>query len=373
MHPVILSEAKNPKILRHGVPQDDRVYERSRPMEVWIVSYTAHGRKTAERVSDALKGAGHACRRFAMPKLLNAGDEPLLVSAAQWAGDGFQSADALIFVCASGIAVRAIAPWVRDKKTDPAVLVLDEKGTFVIPLLSGHLGGANALAKMLAAALGTTPVITTATDLNDLFAVDVFAKNNHLFITDMELAKAVSAALLAGEPVGFSSDLPVSGRLPKGLVTGEAQIGVCVSRENKTPYEKTLRLVPQRFAIGVGCKRGKDAKALDAFLSRELMKAGVSPDEVLCLASIDLKKAEPALLAFAEANGLPFLTFSADELNAVTGVFSGSAFVKETTGTDCVSERAAVKASDGELVIKKIAEDGMTFALAKSKEGISFE
>ena len=133
-------------------------------MEIWIVSYTAHGRDTAERVADALEQAGHDCRRFALPKFLKAGDEPLLVSAAQWAGDGFARADALIFVCASGIAVRAIAPWVRDKKTDPAVLVLDEKGTFAIPLLSGHLGGANALADTLSKTLGATPVITTATD-----------------------------------------------------------------------------------------------------------------------------------------------------------------------------------------------------------------
>ncbi len=340
-------------------------------MEVWIVSYTAHGRDTAERVSDALERAGHACRRFALPKFLKAGDEPLLIPAAQWAGDGFARADALVFVCAAGIAVRAIAPWVKDKTSDPAVLVLDERGAFVIPLLSGHLGGANALANALAAALSATPVVTTATDLNDLFAVDVFAKNNRLHIADLRLAKAVSAALLAGEPVGFSSDLPVSGALPVGLTTSAAQLGVCVSRENKTPFERTLRLIPRRIALGVGCRRGKDPQAFDAFIRKNLSACGVSVDELCCMASIDLKKDEPALLRFAEANGLPFYTYSAEELNAVPGVFSGSAFVKETTGTDCVSERAAVKAG-GELIVGKIAEDGMTFALARSKEGISF-
>lgn len=342
-------------------------------MEVWIVSYTAKGGATVRRVDAALSEQGHSCRRFALPKFLHAGDEPLLVSAAQWAGDGFQNADALIFVCASGIAVRAIAPWVRNKTTDPAVLVLDEKGTFAIPLLSGHIGGANALAETLADSLGATPVITTATDINDLFAVDVFATKNRLKITDMHAAKEISAALLSGEPVGFSSDLPVSGALPKGLVTGDAQIGVCVSRENKTPYPKTLRLIPQRVVLGAGCRRGKDPAAFDAFVRRELAAHGVSVNELCCVASIDIKKDEPALLAFAETHGLPFETFSADALNAVAGDFSGSAFVKETTGTDCVSERAAVLACGGELTVKKIAEDGMTFALAQSKEGISFE
>lgn len=341
-------------------------------MEVWIVSYTARGGKTVRRVSDALNGKGHVCRTFALAKFCEDGDEPLRRSASEWAGDGFRNADALIFVCAAGIAVRAIAPWVRDKKTDPAVLVLDEKGTFAVPLLSGHIGGANALAETLAAAIGATPVITTATDVNGLFAVDVFAKNNRLFITDMALCKEVSAALLAGEPVGFSSDFPVSGTLPAGLTTEAAQLGVCVSAENKAPFQRTLRLIPQRYALGVGCKRGKDAAALDAFIRRNLAAHGVPFEALRCMASIDLKRDEPGLLAFSKAHGLSFYTYSADELNAVPGTFSGSAFVKETTGVDCVSERAAVCASQGELVIKKIAEDGMTFALAASKEGISF-
>lgn len=342
-------------------------------MNIRIVSYTARGEETAQRVADALEKDGHAVFRFALEKFCKPGDTPLKSSASEWAKDGFRHADALIFVCAAGIAVRAIAPWVKDKTTDPAVLVLDEKGTFVIPLLSGHLGGANALAQTIADALGATPVITTATDLNGLFAVDVFAKKNRLYITDMGLAKEISAALLSGEPVGFRSDLPISGTLPKGLTGGEAGLGVCVSRERKGPYPKTLLLIPQRIALGVGCRRGKNAKELEAFLERELELCGIPTDALLCMASIDLKKDEPGLLAFSEAHGLPFYTYSAEELNAVPGSFSGSAFVKETTGTDCVSERAAVKASGGELIVKKIAEDGMTFALAESKEGISFE
>ena len=341
-------------------------------MEIRILSYTNHGEETARRVSLALERGGHRCRTFALEKFCKEGDEKLTVSASEWAGDGFLEADALIFVCAAGIAVRAIAPWVKSKTTDPAVLVLDEKGTFVIPLLSGHIGGANELALLLANALGAAPVITTATDINDLFAVDVFAAKNRLRISDMQLCKEISAALLAGEPVGFCSDLPVSGPLPKGLTDGEATLGVCVSREQKAPYLRTLRLIPQRFALGVGCKKGKDAEALDAFIRRNLNVSGVSIGELFCMASIDLKKDEPGLLAFCETHRLPFYTYSADELNAVPGVFSGSAFVKEKTGTDCVSERAAVKASGGELIVKKIAEDGMTFALAKREEAISF-
>lgn len=342
-------------------------------MQIRIVSYSANGAATARRVSAALERAGHNCTRFALEKFRQSGDEPLTGSASDWAKDGFLHADALVFCCASGIAVRAIAPWVRDKTTDPAVLVLDETGAFVIPLLSGHIGGANELALVLADALGAVPVVTTATDRNGLFAVDVFAKRNHLYIADMQLAKAVSAALLAGEPVGIRSDVPIGGRLPNGLTEGDARIGVCVTERDIRPFSQTLLLIPQRYALGIGCRRGKPAAELEAFVRRELDAHGVRAQALRCMASIDLKKDEPGLLALAERMDLPFLTYTADELNALSGTFSGSAFVRETTGVDCVSERAAVRASGGELVVGKIAEDGMTFALARFTEELSYE
>ncbi|MBR0507033.1 MAG: cobalt-precorrin 5A hydrolase [Clostridia bacterium] len=339
-------------------------------MNVRIVSYTVRGEATARRVSEILRGSGHGCRRFALEKFCRDGDEPLSGSAVEWARDGFLAADALIFVCASGIAVRAIAPWVKDKTTDPAVLVLDETARFVIPLLSGHAGGANALAEALADALSATAVVTTATDVNGRFAVDVFAKNNCLVLTDGALAKTVSAAILNGEPVGFRSELPVSGPLPEGL-SDDAALGVYVGT-GASPFSRTLRLIPRRFALGVGCRRGKDADALRSFVERTLARHGVLKEELRCVASIDLKKDEPGLLALSDALGVPFLTYSAEELSAVPGEFIASAFVRETTGVDSVAERAAVKASGGTLVVRKTAEDGMTFALASYEEELRF-
>ena len=342
-------------------------------MTVWLISYTARGRNLAARVADILRRQGHGCRTFALPKFCGEGDEPLTLSAADWAGKAFAEADALVFVCASGIAVRAIAPHVKDKRTDPAVLVLDEGGTFVIPLLSGHLGGANALAGALAVELRAIPVLTTATDVNGLFAVDVFAKRNDLYIEDMALAKAVSAALLAGQPVGFRSDLPVEGALPAGLTAGEADLGILISTGKETPFPRTLRLIPRRYAAGLGCRRGKSEEELEAFLTENLARCGVGVHELRALSSIDLKKDEPGLVALAGKLGLPFFTYSAAELQQVSGDFTPSAFVKETTGVDSVCERAAVLASGGTLIVKKVAENGMTFALAKQEEAIRFE
>lgn len=390
-------------------------------MRLYLLSYTARGRDTAARIAHALTNASHVCRLFALPKFCKAGDEPLTVSARKWAEAAFAEADGLIFCCAAGIAVRAIAPFIRDKTTDPAVIVADEFGRFVIPLLSGHLGGANALAQMIAEEIGGTAVLTTATDLNGVFAVDTFASKNHLYIEEMPLAKEVSAALLSGKPVGFCSDLPWQGPLPAGLTEifptqsfvpsgiaenlpaystepaenlptqstlmfaawtelssafpdANAGLGICITVDReKSPFPRTLHLIPRRFAAGIGCKRGKSEEELEAFLLEQLKNCGVSPKELRCIASIDLKKDEPGLLALCEKLRLPLRTFAAEELAKAPGTFTESAFVKERTGVGSVCERAAILASGGHLSRKKIAENGMTFALAAYEETICFE
>lgn len=343
-------------------------------MTVRLIAYSRRGCATALRISEALAARGDDCRVYAAEKHRCADAVvPLTGSAADWAREGFAAADALVFCCAAGIAVRAIAPWVRSKKTDPAVIVADETGRFVVSLLSGHIGGANELAADIAAALGATPVITTATDLNGLFAVDVFAEKNHLFIESMALAKEVSAALLAGQRVGFRSDLPVRGALPPELTAGDADLGICVTADRTaSPFPRTLRLIPRRYAAGLGCRRDKDPGEMERFFRARLAESGVAPEQLRCIASVDLKRGEPCLLALAEKFRLPFFTYSAAELNALPGEFSGSEFVRGVTGVDCVSERAALLASGGRLVRKKTAAEGMTFALAEIEEDVCF-
>ncbi len=345
-------------------------------MTVRLIAYSLRGCETALRIADALMLRGDDCRVYASEKNRCSDRVTRLDdSCANWAKAGFAEADALVFCCAAGIAVRGIAPWVKSKKTDPAVLVVDETARFVISLLSGHIGGANELAAALAADLGAEPVITTATDLNGLFAVDVFAEKNHLYIESMGLAKEVSAALLAGEPVGYCSDLPVKGTMPPELTAGTADLGVCVTADlSKAPYQKTLRLIPRRYAAGLGCRRGKDSGEMARFFADKLSESGFDARALRCIASVDLKRDEPCLLALAEQYALPFFTYSAEDLNALPGEFSGSDFVKGVTGVDCVSERAALLAA-GEgaaLVRKKTAGEGMTFALAEVKEDVSF-
>ncbi|MBQ1316202.1 MAG: cobalt-precorrin 5A hydrolase [Lachnospiraceae bacterium] len=341
-------------------------------MRIRILSYTKRGRDTAAETAASLRTDGHICRTFALPKFAGP-DDVIAGSAGDWAAEGFREDDALIFVCAAGIAVRAVAPCIKDKTKDPAVIVMDEAGRYVIPLLSGHIGGGNALAEEIARLTGAAAVLTTATDVNGVFAVDVFAKKNRLRISDRELAKAVSAALLAGEKVGFRSDVPVSGVLPDGLTEGEADLGIYIGRRQASlPYPRTLILTPQRYTAGIGCRRGKSAKELSAFLLKQLTALGIGAEELSAVSSIDLKKDETGILELASELGVPFLTFTAKELAAVPGTFSGSAFVLSKTGVDSVCERAAVRAFGGRLIAGKSASDGMTCAIAVSEEEISF-
>ena len=168
------------------------------------LAFTEKGMALAHRLARALPGSVSRC---------GAGG----VRLAEWTSTQFAQADALIFVGAVGIAVRAIAPHCKSKASDPAVVVLDECGRFAVPILSGHLGGANDLARALAAVCGAVPVITTATDANGLFAVDEWAKHQHCLVAEPARIKKVSSALLAGRTVRFASDWPIQGTPPAGV------------------------------------------------------------------------------------------------------------------------------------------------------------
>ncbi len=327
-------------------------------MTVAVIVFTRRGAELGRKLAAALGGALYAPARFAA----DAGAEPVPALDA-WTAARWEDSDALVFVGAAGIAVRAVAPHVRDKFTDPAVVSVDEAGRFAVPLLSGHVGGANELALRVAELTGGQAAVSTATDVNGLFAVDVWAKGNGLVITDRALAKEVSAALLEGKAVGFASDW--GHPCPAGLTQGPAEIGVWVTaRTGAGPFSRTLRLAPKGLILGVGCRRGTERAAIEEAAAEAL--AGYEPLAVAAVATIDLKKDEPGLLAFCAARGLPLLTFSAGELSAAAGDFTPSDFVKGVTGVDNVCERAAA-AAGGRIVVPKLAKNGVTASVARKE------
>ncbi|MCR5371339.1 MAG: cobalamin biosynthesis protein [Clostridium sp.] len=355
-----------------------------------IISFTDRGRVTAERLREGLALAGYQAETDVFSELN--------VSLRRYTEKYFYEADALIFTGAAGIAVRAVAPWVRSKQTDPAVLCADEAGRFVIPLLSGHLGGANALAERCAEILHAVPVITTATDLRNAFAVDLFAKKNRLAILDMKAAKNISAAVLRGERAGFFSELAVTGEMPPELSPDEPQKYNIViadgtgargramlqkaekdresaSGEEGCPREETLLvLAAQRAVLGMGCRKDADPEAVKRFAQTALREAGLSFLELAGIATIDMKKDEKGLRSLCSEWNLPLLTYSAGQLEELPGTYEDSDFVRGVTGTGNVCERAAVLGlkdcfpcgEEGEdlLILRKKAKNGVTAAIA---------
>ncbi len=290
-----------------------------------------------------------------------------------WTGERFADSDALVFIGATGIAVRAIAPHVRDKFSDPAVVSVDEAGQFAVPLLSGHVGGANDLAREVATAIGARAVVSTATDVNGLFAVDEWARKQGLALVERQIAKEVSACLLDGGAVGFASDIAVEGALPSGLEEGPHELGIKVGLDTADcPFARTLHLVPRVVTMGVGCKRGTDAAALEAFVRAALANAHISPAAVARVASIDVKRDEEAILALARALGCEPEFYAAEQLAAVEGTFASSDFVKAAVGVDNVCERAAV-AGGAHLISGKEAHEGMTVALGQDEASVRFD
>ena len=330
-------------------------------MSVWIVAFTLRGANLAAYLGRTLPGA----RAFSMAKYAaQAGTEPV-ERLADWCRRAWEEAEGLVFVGAAGIAVRSIAPRLQSKTTDPAVVVVDEGGQFAISLASGHMGGANELTRQVAACLGATPVVTTATDVNGKFAVDVFAVKNGLAITSMRRAKEISAAILAGKPVGLHTELPLEGEVPPELTLGRVQ------EENveigfHARYPGSLLLIPRGIYLGLGCRRGTGMQELAAAVEAALAAHRIPRCAVAGAASIDLKADEPGLLAWAREEQLPLTFYTAEALRQAEGDFSPSEFVKTVTGVDNVCERAAVLAAGGgRLRIRKQAAHGVTVAAAE--------
>ncbi len=329
-------------------------------MIIRIISFTDRGQALSQTLAASL--SDHLVQQYAKTD----GFLPY-ASVRTFAEEGMAQADLLVFIGATGIAVRAIAPFVRSKDTDPAVLVIDENGKYVISLLSGHIGGANAWAQRLADTLHAIPVITTATDGRGVFAVDSWGIRHDCSVKDIREIKHVSGALLRGEQVGLCSDFPICGTLPDGVQLDASQdCGILISiREPKqAPFVHTVQLVPHIVHVGVGCKKQTDPCALRTWAHGILQKLHIVPQAVASVSSIDLKKEEPAVLELAQAWRVHTQFYSAQELEQVKGEFPPSAFVRSITGTDNVCQRAAAKASEnGRCLLAKTAQDGMTISI----------
>lgn len=343
-------------------------------MKISVISFTEQGERLSERIKRQITEHEVAlftkCSALFMKKVEA---RKIEIPLGIWTEEQMKEKNAVVFIGACGIAIRAIAPYISNKLLDSPVIVIDENGRYVIPVLSGHIGGANELAIVLAEKLGAEPVITTATDIQQKFAVDLFAKKNHLHIKNQEGIAKVSAKVLCGEPLKIAVEtghLQKTAEFPNGILQVEyppqEKTDILVSGEGER-YEALITLCPKEYVIGIGCRKGKESERLNTFIEQVLQKQGIELWQIYGIASIDLKADEPAICTWSAKHRVPFFTYSCEELEKVEGCFQESDFVKQTVGVGNVCERAALNAAgkNGRLVGRKYAEDGMTIAIAK--------
>lgn len=329
-------------------------------MNISIIAFTDRGRELSKCIASQL--SGHVVKLYAKAEGFLPYD-----SLNCFAQRAMTEDDAVIFVGAVGIAVRAIAPFVRRKDLDPAVLVIDENGRFVISLLSGHIGGANRLTEQLSHQLQAIPVVTTATDGRGLFAADQWAVEHRCTVRNLRAISCISGALLRGESVGLQSDFPITGTLPDGVIldsTPENGIGISIYQWETNPFPHTLWLTPTIVHVGVGCRRNTLPEQLITWAQMQLQNLHIDSDAIASVASIDLKQDEAAVHQLAEEWHVPAVFYTAHQLEQIEGNFPPSEFVRKITGTDNVCQRAAAKAAEnGICLLEKTVQDGMTISI----------
>ena len=344
--------------------------------QIAIWALTTKGARLGRRLQDQLPGS----RLFLGPRSADSKDRDRFDRLAEALPQYFRRFKGHVFIMAAGIVVRSLAGLLAHKTEDPAVVVVDECGQHAISLLSGHLGGANDLARRIGTCIGARPIITTATDLRQVPAIDLMAQERGLVIENPEAIRHVSMALLEGRPValhdpqGHLADaLPLEGFHamrtadgPAGSWRTKGSPGVWIDDIRVDLTAEILVLRPPSLFVGVGCNRNTDLAEMLDLLNRVLDSQRLAAASIAGLASIDVKADEKGLLDLAETLARPLTFYSRDQLAAVQDVPSPSKMVEKHVGVKSVCEAAALLASrNGSLIVPKRMTPNATIAIAR--------
>ncbi|MBW6409229.1 cobalt-precorrin 5A hydrolase [Clostridium weizhouense] len=294
--------------------------------------------------------------------------------------EAFNNSNGIIFISSTGIAVRAIAPFIKTKDKDPGVVVVDLANKYSISLLSGHLGGGNELATKISKLLNNTPIITTATDNLGIVAPDVLAKHNDFIIEDLKKAKYISSLLVKGNLVGIKDDYKKLDKL-KGyeLIPMLREDSIWITHKikadkdkiyetkelnlnNGLDYSKILRLIKKDLILGIGCRRDTPSEKLEECIRKYLTMNNLDIKAVKEIVSIDIKKNEKAIIDLSKTLECEFKTFSVDEIKKVEDKFEKSDFVLKNVGVYNVCE-PCVDLSGGKIIVNKIKDNGITLCI----------
>lgn len=285
----------------------------------------------------------------------------------------------ILFIMASGIVVRMIAPLIQSKLVDPAILVMDDQGENVISLLSGHIGGANEKAKQLAQIIGARPILTTSSDVNGKIAVDTFAIKHGLHIRDFTAAKDITAMILNEKKVCIINEMAIriqddylcENLIVDNLENSEEYDGaIVISHSNilkiNIPY---VQLIPKHIVLGIGCKKDTKAKDIIDFIYKIMEKLELSIHSIRVLSTVDVKQDEIGIIEAKEHFQVGLEIISRDEIRLHQDKFKKSPFVMKTIGVGNVSEPCGyISSQGGTCLLGRTAQNGITLSVWKEQE-----
>jgi cobalt-precorrin 5A hydrolase len=361
-----------------------------RPYAIYAI--TRHGIEIARKLVEALPGAD----LYVSEKLFGSaptGAKRLPLPMGPLLSETFTAYDCHVHVISVGAVVRMIAPLLTNKKVDPAIVCVDDAARFAICVLSGHVGRGNVLTERVAAALSAEPVITTASDVRGTLTVDILGRDLGWTLDDPDrnvtlgCAAVVNAAPVlfvqeTGEPNWWPEDQP----LPEGVGYCDSLEGVdpkryemlliVTDRElrevHRAHWERAVIYRPKSLVLGIGCDKETPSDLVERGVRTLLAKLELSLASVKTIASIDVKKSEPALHHLRKTFGWEMMFFDAEQLDSAPGIETPSAMVKKHVGTRGVAEPAALLSAGAQqlLVPKQVytepgAGRSMTLAIAR--------
>ena len=349
--------------------------------KIAILSITNNGRELALKIKESMKSVDVF---FIKKDTDYKNDEVIVVNKGlkEFIPQIFDKYDYLVFIMATGIVVRTIAPLIISKFSDPAILVMDEKGNNIISLLSGHMGGANEMTLYMSDLINSHPVITTATDVNKKSSLDMIAKKLNGHIDDFrDNVLKINSMLVNNEEVhlyidgnykinhqGFTlydekTDLDKVRNLV--IVTNKKDINKILNKNIENLNEKIIKVTPKDIVIGVGCKKNTDSKHMKNSLIKFLAEYNIDINAVKEIGSIEIKKDEKAIIDLAKFLDVKFKTFSVEEISKVDYLYEKSDWVKKNVGVYSVSDPVAHLLSEGRVIINKQKYDGITFSIGR--------
>lgn len=283
--------------------------------------------------------------------------------------------DGIIFISATGIAVRMMAPYIVSKIVDPAVVVVDDLGRYSISLLSGHIGKANQLSKWVAEILGAEAIITTASDGRGIESVDMFAMRMDYEMEDMESVKNITSLMVNGESIGLYSEMKdiikydnivyISNLEEVEEIKGEVSGIICVTSNKYVDIDLPHTILrPKNLNIGIGCRKGVSGDRIIEAMVNTLKDNNLSERSIKTINTIEIKRDELGIIDASRYFKCPMNVYTVEEIKKVEDIFQGSSFVKKTVGVSSVSGPCAYLAG-GKIVIEKTKCSGITIAVSK--------